>query len=72
MTKEEKILEIENLTTKLKDLKNLYLTDMFDLIFDTKYDKKNIQDLNHFIINVVIITTLLYFGDNICQIFSQF
>ena len=42
--------------------KNLSLTDMFDLIFDTKYDKKNIQNLNHFIINVVIITTLLYFG----------
>ena len=41
--------------------KNLSLTDMFDLIFDTKYDKKNIQNLNHFIINVVIITTLLYF-----------
>ena len=52
--------------------KNLSLTDMFDLIFDTKYDKKNIQDLNHFIINVVIITTLLYFGEDICQIFTNF
>ena len=31
MTKEEKILEIENLTTKLKDLKNLYLTDIAGL-----------------------------------------
>ena len=34
--------------------KNLSLTDMFDLIFNTKYDKTKIQDLNHFIINVVI------------------
>ena len=31
MTKEEKILEIENLTTKLKDVKNLYLTDIAGL-----------------------------------------
>jgi large subunit ribosomal protein L10 len=31
MTKEEKILEIENLTTKLKDVKNLYLTDISGL-----------------------------------------
>ena len=31
MTKEEKILEIENLTTRLKDVKNLYLTDIAGL-----------------------------------------
>tara|TARA_B100001250_G_scaffold188738_1_gene162157 strand:+ start:54 stop:578 length:525 start_codon:yes stop_codon:yes gene_type:complete len=31
MTKEEKILEIENLTTKLKDAKNMYLTDIAGL-----------------------------------------
>ena len=31
MTKEEKILEIENLTTRLKDTKNLYLTDIAGL-----------------------------------------
>ena len=31
MTKEEKILEIESLTTTLKDVKNLYLTDIAGL-----------------------------------------
>ena len=31
MTKEEKILEIESLTTRLKDVKNLYLTDIAGL-----------------------------------------
>ena len=31
MTKEEKILEIENLTTRLKDVKNLYITDIAGL-----------------------------------------
>ncbi len=31
MTKEEKILEIENLTTRLKDVENLYLTDIAGL-----------------------------------------
>jgi len=31
MNKEEKILEIENLTTRLKDVKNLYLTDIAGL-----------------------------------------
>ena len=31
MTKEEKILEIENLTTRLKDVKNMYLTDIAGL-----------------------------------------
>ena len=31
MTKEEKTLEIENLTTRLKDVKNLYLTDIAGL-----------------------------------------
>ena len=31
MTKEEKILEIESLTTRLKDVKNLYITDIAGL-----------------------------------------
>jgi len=31
MTKEEKILEIENLTSRLKDVKNLYITDIAGL-----------------------------------------
>lgn len=31
MTKEEKVLEIESLTTRLKDVKNLYITDIAGL-----------------------------------------
>ena len=31
MTKEEKILEIENLTSRLNDVKNLYITDIAGL-----------------------------------------
>ena len=44
--------------------KNLSLTDMFDLIFNTKYDKTKIQTTS-FIINTVLITILLYFSEDI-------
>ena len=33
--------------------KNLSLTDLFDLIFGSKYDENEIQDLDHFTINAV-------------------
>jgi len=52
--------------------KNLSLTDMFDLIFNTKYDKRKIQDLHHFIINTVLITIILYFSKDICEVFTNF
>ena len=52
--------------------KNLSLTDMFDLMFNTKYDKTEIQDLNHFTINTVLITILLYFSKDICNVFTNF
>ena len=41
--------------------KNLSLTDLFDILFGTKYDKNDIQDLKHFTINVLIIFILIIF-----------
>ena len=41
--------------------KNLSLTDFFDLFFGTKYNKENIQDLNHFTFNLIVICILIFF-----------
>jgi hypothetical protein len=46
---------------------NLSLTDFFDLVFDTSHDKNNIQDINHFTINVLVITFLLYVSKNVLE-----
>jgi len=46
---------------------NLSLTDFFDLLFDTSHDKNNIQDINHFTINVLVITFLLYISKNVLE-----
>ena len=32
-----------------------------DILFNSNYDTKNIESLNHFIINIICITTLIYF-----------
>jgi hypothetical protein len=45
-----------------KNVKTNYGIDMLDILFDTKYDINNIEDINHGALNLLIITlVIIYF-----------
>lgn len=41
--------------------KTNYGIDILDILFDTKYDLENIEDLNHAALNVILITLIIIF-----------
>jgi len=43
--------------------------DLYDIIFETGYETEYRPDIA---INIVLITILLYFGEDICKVFSNF
>ena len=50
--------------------KNLSLTDFFDLVFGSKYDENEIQDLDHFTINVVFSVLGIIIGKELFDLFK--
>ncbi len=43
------------------DTKTNYGIDIYDILMGTKYDWKDIEDHNHYSINVIVMTVLFYY-----------
>ena len=55
---------IDNTLIHNEHHKNIFTNfgiDIVDLIFNSKYDDRNIENINHYSINLVIITALLLY-----------